>query len=145
MILEQRTTAANCRRDFSRTVVTEKLLRKSGCDVEHRDGYRLVVGGPVPPQAAAITLGRTIVVRRESASNSQLLAHELVHVRQFRERGIVRFLVAYVGAYVANRFRGHGHLAAYRRIPLEVEACWDSTALAASTSAGANRISPSKE
>lgn len=94
--------------------------------VERREGYRVVVGGPVPPQADAITLRRTIIVRERAADDSRLLDHELVHVRQFRDLGVPRFLVRYVGSYLRLRLGGYGHLAAYRRIPLEVEACWAS-------------------
>lgn len=92
--------------------------------VERRNGYRVVVGGPVPPQADAITLGKTIVMRAACAEREGLLAHELVHVRQFADRGVLRFLLRYVGSYLSGRLSGYGHMAAYRRIPLEVEACW---------------------
>ena len=94
--------------------------------VEKRDGYRVIVGGPVPPQAEAITLGKTISVRARSAEHPALMAHELVHVRQFKELGPVRFVVRYVGSYLRFRLNGYGHMAAYRRIPLEVEASWVS-------------------
>lgn len=94
--------------------------------VEKRNGYRVVVGGPVPPQAEAITLGKTIFVRKRSREHHGLMAHELVHVRQFKELGIVRFLARYVGSYLRYRLSGYGHMAAYRRIPLEVEASWFS-------------------
>ena len=65
-------------------------------------------------------------VRRRAADDAALLAHELVHVRQWRELGVVGFLVRYVGAYLRWRLRGYGHWAAYRRIPLEVEASWEA-------------------
>ncbi len=94
--------------------------------VEKRNGYRLVIGGLVPPQAEAITLGKTIFVRKRSCDHQGLLAHELVHVRQFGELGPVRFLARYVGSYLRYRLGGYGHMAAYRRIPLEVEASWVS-------------------
>ena len=94
--------------------------------VEKRDGYRVVVGGPVPPQAEAITLGTTIFVRKRSCEHQALMAHELVHVRQFKELGPVRFLARYLGSYMRYRLSGYGHMAAYRRIPLEVEASWVS-------------------
>lgn len=92
--------------------------------VEHRDGYRVIIGGPVPPQADAITLGRTIVVRDRAASSESLMSHELVHVRQFLALGPVTFAWRYVMAYLRFRLAGWGHMAAYRRIPLEVEASW---------------------
>lgn len=79
-------------------------------------------GGPVPPGAAAITLGRLVIIRRSAAGDERLMRHELVHVRQWQELGVVRFLVSYLGAYFQGRWRGHGHWEAYRRIPLEMEA-----------------------
>lgn len=91
--------------------------------IERRDGYRLWVGGPVPPGAAGITLGRMVIVRRH-AVGERLLRHELVHVRQFSERGRLRFLVSYVAHYVRWRSRGYSHRGAYRRIPHEIEAYW---------------------
>lgn len=63
-------------------------------------------------------------MRRRSASNERLLRHELVHVEQWRRYGVVGFLWRYVGAYVRWRLRSHAHRAAYRRIPLEIEAEW---------------------
>ena len=87
-------------------------------------GAWLVVGGPVPPGASAITIWSVISVRRDAAGDARLLAHELVHVRQWHELGVVGFLRRYVGAYLRWRARGYGHWAAYRRIPLEVEAEW---------------------
>ena len=92
--------------------------------LERHDGYKVLVGGPVPPQAAAITLGSVICVRHKYAESDGLMAHELVHVRQFNELGRARFLVRYVRSYLRGRLSGYGHMAAYRRIPLEVEASW---------------------
>lgn len=80
------------------------------------------VGGPVPPDASAITIGRVISVRRCAAANDRLLRHERVHVEQWRRLGVVGFLRRYVGAYLRWRLHGHGHWDAYRRIPLEIEA-----------------------
>lgn len=92
--------------------------------IEHRPGYRLWVGGPVPPGADAWTLGSLVIVRPASARSVHLLAHELEHVRQWRERGPVGFLRWYLGAYLAWRARGYPHRSAYRRIPAEVSAEW---------------------
>jgi hypothetical protein len=83
-----------------------------------------LVGGPVPPGADAITIGPLVSVRRASADDEHLLLHEAVHVRQWRELGVVGFLVGYLGAYLRARVAGHSHRGAYRRIPLEVEAEW---------------------
>lgn len=84
------------------------------------------VGGPVPRGMAAMTIGPLISLRRSAVGDARLLRHELVHVRQWRELGFIRFAVRYLGAYVHWRLRGWPHLAAYRRIPLEVEAEWES-------------------
>ena len=91
-----------------------------------RERAWLLIGGPVPPGAAAITIGSVISVRRRSADDARLLRHELVHVRQWRELGVAGFLVRYLGAYLTWRLRGYGHWAAYRRIPLEIEAEWEA-------------------
>lgn len=58
------------------------------------------------------------------ANDEALLHHELVHVRQWRELGILAFLMRYLGWYIWWRVRGYGHAGAYRRIPLEIEAEW---------------------
>ena len=88
------------------------------------DGYWLWVGGPVPPGAAAITIGPIVSVRRRAAASRRLLRHEEEHVRQWRDMGVVGFLRRYLAVYLALRLRGWPHWPAYRRIPLEVEAEW---------------------
>jgi hypothetical protein len=69
-----------------------------------------------------MTLGPLILMRRDHLGDQRLLAHELVHVRQWRELGVARFLWRYLGAYFQGRFRGLNHNEAYLAIPLEVEA-----------------------
>ena len=92
--------------------------------VERRDGYVLVVGGPVPRRADAITLGRVISVRAGAASSTYLLRHELVHVRQWRRYGVLGFSARYLADYLRQRLRRRDHKAAYRRIRFEIEADW---------------------
>jgi hypothetical protein len=87
---------------------------------------RVWVGGPVPPGADAVTLGSLVIVRRSCAGDAELLAHEAVHVRQWRSFGVFGFLRRYLGAYLRWRLRGYPHWGAYRRIPLEVEAAWEA-------------------
>ena len=92
-----------------------------------REGdHWLLVGGPVPPGASAITIGPVISIRRRAVGSSRLLRHEAVHVRQWRQLGVVGFLWRYLGAYLGWRLRGYPHWGAYRRIPLEVEAEWQA-------------------
>ncbi len=74
------------------------------------------------PGVAAMTLGPLILLRRDHAGDETLLAHELVHVRQWRELGAGRFLWRYLSAYARHRAAGLGHQQAYAAIPLEVEA-----------------------
>lgn len=74
------------------------------------------------PGADAMTLGRTVLVRRGHTNRAQLMAHELVHVQQWDRLGAPAFLAQYLGAYVRNLARLRRHRAAYLAIPLEVEA-----------------------
>ncbi len=92
--------------------------------IEQREGYRVWVGGPVPRGADGITLGSTIIVRAGKQNSAHLMRHELVHVRQWRRYGAFGFITRYVGSYLMWRLHRKGHLGAYSRIPLEVEAEW---------------------
>ena len=91
--------------------------------LERHDGYWLLVG-VAAPGAAATTLGPLILMRSRAVGNRRLLRHELEHVRQWREQGVVGFLRRYLGAYLRWRLAGYPHWAAYRRIPQEIEAEW---------------------
>jgi hypothetical protein len=86
------------------------------------DRARLVTVPVLAPGIAGMTLGRWILLRRGHEHDRDLIAHELVHVRQWRELGAVRFLLRYLGAYARGRLRGLGHQGAYEAIPLEAEA-----------------------
>jgi len=91
--------------------------------IEQRDGYSLWEGGPVPKGFDGITLGRLVIVRRGRATQ-RVLRHEMVHVRQWRRYGLFGFAARYGGHYLVWRLRRKGHLGAYRRIPMEIEADW---------------------
>lgn len=91
--------------------------------LERHDGYWLLIG-PAAPGASATTLGPLILMRRRAVGNRRLLLHELEHVRQWREHGVTGFARRYLRAYLAWRLRGYPHWAAYRRVPLEIEAEW---------------------
>ncbi|MEA2932182.1 MAG: hypothetical protein QOI56_967 [Actinomycetota bacterium] len=90
--------------------------------IRRRGDHWIWVGGPVPPGSDAITIWSVISVRREAADSVHLLRHEEEHVRQWHDLGPRRFLRQYLGAYVSGRWHGFGHRAAYRMIPLEIEA-----------------------
>ncbi len=83
---------------------------------------RVVVVPLLTRGVAAMTLGRWILVRRPHRGDVGLLGHELVHVRQWREHGALRFLGRYLGAYLRLRASGLRHAAAYDAIPFEREA-----------------------
>lgn len=91
-------------------------LRKQGT-------FRLWEGGPVPRGSDGITIGSLVIVRR-GATSPYLLAHEAVHVEQWKRYGRVGFVARYVGSYLRWRLRGKSHRAAYLRIPQEIEADW---------------------
>jgi hypothetical protein len=84
----------------------------------------LVVGGPVPPGAEAITIGPVVSVREGREQSTYLMRHEAVHVRQWHRYGMIGFLCRYLSSYVKWRLCRKGHWGAYRRIPFEIEADW---------------------
>ena len=50
------------------------------------------------------------------------MVHKLVHVEQWHQLGVRRFLATYVGEYVRVRRSVIDHMSAYRDISLETEA-----------------------
>jgi hypothetical protein len=92
--------------------------------LERRDGYWLLIGGPVPPGSSAITIGRLVSVRARAAGSERLLRHEEAHVEQYRRYGFLGFLRRYLAAYARGRLAGYRHRQAYRRIPFEASAEW---------------------
>jgi len=88
------------------------------------DRVRLIRTNLIPPAADGMTLGRFVLLRDDhiERTGSTLLAHELVHVRQFAEMGAPRFFTAYIGSYLRNLRRTRSHRQAYLDIPLEQEA-----------------------
>jgi hypothetical protein len=96
--------------------------------IERRDGAVLVISRFAAPGASATTLGRFIFIRESALGSTRLLRHEMVHVQQWRDLGVPGFGVRYLGAYLRWRLRRYSHWAAYRRIPLEIQADWESRA-----------------
>jgi hypothetical protein len=83
---------------------------------------RVIVVPVLTPGVVAMTLGRWILVRRGHELDVGLLAHELVHVQQWRELHALPFLARYFGEYLRSRLAGKRHWAAYSAISFEVEA-----------------------
>lgn len=82
----------------------------------------------LPAWIGAVTLPSSIWIRRRmlaigGRSLGKLVLHELVHVQQWREHGVIGFLRHYLKDYLSARLRERGgHRAAYRAIPFEDEA-----------------------
>lgn len=78
----------------------------------------------VPPLALAwrATVHLHPAALADAAGLEGLLLHELVHLRQQRRDGLIRFALRYAGDYLRGRFRGLSRDAAYRAIRYEVEA-----------------------
>lgn len=76
------------------------------------------------PGTRGMTVGRLILVLRDDDRSGRrvLLAHELVHVEQYAELGVVRFLRPYLREYFVNLWRLRSHRQAYLAISLEAEA-----------------------
>lgn len=83
----------------------------------------------IPGGYAGMTLGRTILLAREVGADgdSALLAHELVHVRQWNELGIVGFSGRYLSSFARNLVRHRRWKAAYHDIDAELEAKQETT------------------
>ena len=98
-----------------------RWLEESGLVDEDVDlaAVRIAVGGPVGwylglVGRSALTLGTRIWFRDEARRGRRpLLVHELVHVAQYRDRGMLRFLGGYLRDLARARFRYH------RGLPLE--------------------------
>lgn len=56
------------------------------------------------------------------AREARLIAHEKVHVDQYREEGTARFLAKYFAEYLVNLIKYKNHHRAYREISYEIEA-----------------------
>lgn len=79
------------------------------------------------PGIQAMTLFRWIFVDPRSlagdkAKLSLLIIHEMVHLRQWSDHGVLGFLRRYLGDYLQGRFSGLTHRESYMAIDLEVEA-----------------------
>src|SRR5437588_6396485 len=69
----------------------------------------------------ALTIGRRVWISARARDVEPLIRHELVHVRQMGEVGVVHFLWTYARHYLRNRRRGMGPNDAYLAIPYQVE------------------------
>lgn len=80
-----------------------------------------------PGWVSAMALPWGIYVRPDMLTEdpdalARLIAHELVHMRQWKTLGPVGFPRRYLTDYLRGRFNGLDHRSAYAAIPLEEEA-----------------------
>ncbi|MEM7140716.1 MAG: DUF4157 domain-containing protein [Actinomycetota bacterium] len=89
----------------------------------------------LPPGASGMTIGRLILLKSDvdRSGSRELVAHELVHVRQYAESGFVRFLAVYLRDYLRQLVRLRRHRAAYLAIPAEAAARTEAHAWATSS------------
>ena len=113
----------------------DAALRRSDVAVDHAR-YSTVAVKPVPwwlirvwgRGTAAMALPGVVFVSPDalglivSGEAADLLTHESVHIDQWREYGIARFLTRYLGDYIRGRAVGLPHYPAYRAIRFEREA-----------------------
>jgi Domain of unknown function (DUF4157) len=85
---------------------------------------RVIKVPALAPGSSGMTIGRFVFVTADETRDGtrRLLAHELVHVRQWHELGVRRFLMTYLSSYARQLVRLRSHRKAYRAITLEVEA-----------------------
>lgn len=102
-----------------RTVIAADLARK----------VWLVQLPAIPGPYSGLTIAKVVIIDRQlpPGTPSALLAHELVHVRQFHDRGILRFTLEYNKSFVAGLLTKRRWSKAYRAIPAEVEARSETT------------------
>jgi len=68
------------------------------------------------PGSSGMTIGRIVFLRNDESfdGSRKIIAHELVHVRQYYELGMFRFLARYLGGYMRAVLKLRRHRAAYR-------------------------------
>lgn len=108
------------------------LRRLSDAEVERYDLIPASVSRRVvlmrvpllPGGYSGLTLSNLVLLARSVGPNdsSSLLAHELVHVRQYHEQGLLRFAWNYGQAFLGGLRTHREWNKAYRDIPAEQEA-----------------------
>jgi hypothetical protein len=78
----------------------------------------LLAGSRLP--AAAVTLGRTIIVHPDAPLTPRLLRHELEHVRQWRRRPL-GFPLHYAWLYLRHGYRANPYEVAARAAETELD------------------------
>jgi len=79
-----------------------------------------------PKWVKAFTFNNIIFIKDDNISEN-LLSHELIHVKQYKENGILKFLVLYFYHYFKNLIILKNSKLAYLMIPFEIEAYMNET------------------
>lgn len=75
---------------------------------------RIIDAGPlIPFWAGAQAFGNRILLRQGQYPGEEFIAHELVHVAQWRQYGWLGFTLRYIWGLIRYRYKGH---------PLELQA-----------------------
>jgi hypothetical protein len=121
-----------------RSLTADEVARYDVVPAELARRVRLVRVRFLPGGYGAMTLGRLVLLARPVAGDgsSALLAHELVHVRQWAELGVVGFLARYLWGFAAGLGRARRWRPAYLAITLERQARAEAAAWRHRRSAG---------
>jgi hypothetical protein len=92
-----------------------------------RFGYPVWLRPFLQRNVIGITLGRRVFLSQQLLERSdeelqRIVRHELAHVRQVHQLGLLRFLWRYVREYLSLRRKGLSSSKAYAAISFEVEA-----------------------
>ena len=91
---------------------------------ELAERVRIVQVPVLPTGSSGMTIGRFVFLKSDDdhSGNRKLLAHELIHVRQWHEAGWWTFLRSYLGDYCRELRRRRRHRDAYLAIRAERQA-----------------------
>lgn len=83
----------------------------------------------IPGGYAGMTLGPFVLLARDvdDDGSSALMAHELVHARQWAERGLLGFSYWYLRSFLSNLIRLRRWKAAYSEVEAEIQATQETT------------------
>ena len=111
------------RRGRIRRLTSDEIAAYDVLSTELASRVRVIRVPALPGRYVGLTVGRFIFLARDVGhGTSSLLAHELVHVRQWHELGAIGFLYRYLADFVRGLRTHRRWNAAYRDIGAECEA-----------------------
>lgn len=116
-------------RQLGRPLTSAELESYDAVDPEIARLVRVCKIPYIPGGFHGICLGRYIFLAIDVADDgdSSLLAHEMVHVRQWNERGVPGYLAWYLKSFGSNLVKTKRWMPAYREIDAEIEARQEAT------------------